>query len=302
MARFEPVSPHELAPALARLLAGPDGVPAAPLQVAAFQTYMTDAGLAWLGWRSGPPESPQALFLALLPPGRTALVLVPVPGAHGIRADVQIELSRNALEALGPQRLHYAQALVEPGSTARVDLLNEVGFRLLTNLLYLERDAVYPWIDPPGPGEATWRPYSPERDGLFEEVVAATYRESRDCPELSSLRPVSAALAAHRATGRFDSALWEVALCDGRPSGVLLLAEIAQGALLDVVYMGVVPEFRQRGVGGLLLRRALAQCRARRVRRLTAVVDARNEPARRLYARLALRPTAERVALLYCWR
>jgi ribosomal protein S18 acetylase RimI-like enzyme len=68
---------------------------------------------------------------------------------------------------------------------------------------------------------------------------------------------------------------------------------------MEVVYLGVAPEWRRRGVGKLLLRRALEQCRLVGTGQLTAVVDCRNDPARQLYAGFGFKPTAAREAYIY---
>ena len=63
--------------------------------------------------------------------------------------------------------------------------------------------------------------------------------------------------------------------------------------------MGVVAGRRRRGVGDLLLRRALQRCRESESRELTAVVDERNAPARQLYVRFGFMPIAAREAYIH---
>jgi len=67
------------------------------------------------------------------------------------------------------------------------------------------------------------------------------------------------------------------------------------------VYMGVVPSFRHRGAGALLIQRALERSRQCGARRLTLAADQRNQPARRLYARFSFLPVDRRDAYLYRW-
>jgi ribosomal protein S18 acetylase RimI-like enzyme len=131
--------------------------------------------------------------------------------------------------------------------------------------------------------------------------LLATYNDSLDCPELTGLRPIEDILAGHRAAGQFDPRLWELFLVDDEPAGCLLLAPLHTAPSLEVVYMGVVPEHRGRGVGDALLRRALQQCREHGARLLTLAVDGRNAPAKRLYERFGLKTVARRDAYLYRW-
>ncbi len=303
MYQLQPLGPADLPAVLPILLAVPGtGLRSGRHQVHAFCEYLTQCPIQWEGLCCGPSAAPSAVFFALLLPGRTAIVMIPSPGEHGITPDDQQYATRTGLANLGVRDLHYAQALLEPEAARKRALLEQAGFCPLAPLEYLERDAVHPWVDPPAPGEAEWASYGPDTDPEFATVVLATYQGSRDCPELTGLRPVGDILAAHKASGRFDPRLWELVRLAGRPAGCLLLAQLAHAPMLEVVYMGVVPEFRRRGIGQLLLRRALAQCRTVGARRLTVVVDGRNEPARRLYARFALVAVARRNAYLYRWK
>jgi mycothiol synthase len=299
---FQQVAPDELRPALAYLLAPPGaGLSSTRRLVEGFCQYLEQCPVQHEALRCGPARKPTGLFFSMLLPGATAIVMTPVPGEHGILPDDQLRVSQAAMQQLAPRGLHYAQALLEPESEAKSDLFDALGFRPLGPLLYLERDARYPWTDPPPPGELEWVRYSQATRPLFESTVLETYEGSLDCPELAGLRPIGDVLAAHQATGRFDPALWEVARREGQAAGCLLLAELPHFPALEVAYMGVVPRFRRSGIGGLLLRRALEQCRAVGARQLTVVVDDRNKPARSLYAQLGLKPITRRDARIYTW-
>ncbi len=299
---YDEIQPDELDAVLAHLLAPPTGSELAGRGlIDGFRDYLAQSPVQWQGIRAGPPSRPAGLFLALLLPGRTAIVIVPGPGQHTIDAETQSLVTVAGLARLAEQRLHFAQALVEPDATAKQNLLEQAGFKLLAPLIYLERDVVYPWTDPPDQDAATWITYSPATHDEFVHALEATYQDSRDCPELTSLRPTDDAILSHRASGLFDPRFWELVKIEGRLAGCLLLAPLAHGPVMEVVYMGVCPVARRRGVGTLLLRRAIQQSRRANLRRLTLVVDGRNTPARQLYERFALRPVARRNASLYLW-
>jgi ribosomal protein S18 acetylase RimI-like enzyme len=300
--RFEALAPADLRQALGYILAAPlSGGPAGQGQVAPFCTYLEQGSVAWEGLRCGPPAAPTALFLALRLPGRTGIVMIPPPGELGIDPAAQLAVTGAGLAALHRHRLHYAQALLEPEAVGKRALLEQAGFGPLASLLYLERSARFPWVDPPPASAVEWVRYGPATHAAFAVTVLATYQDSLDCPELTGLRPIEDILAAHQASGRFDPDLWELARRDGQTAGCALLSRAAQGPIVELVYMGVVPAWRGRGVGDLLLRRALARCREAGARHITAVVDARNTPARRLYDRFAFGPVARREAYLYRW-
>ena len=297
------LTPAELAHVLPLLLAPAGGSLAAGRElVPSFAAYMEQSVPEWVGWRTGAATRPRALLLTLLMPGRTALAVLPSPDAHGIDKAAQSHLMQVGVAALADRGLHYAQALVEPNADAKRMLLTRVGFTRLAPLVYLERDALYPWVNPPAPEDGEWVNFSDATCAEFEHVILATYQSSLDCPELTGIRPIEDVLAAHRAAGRFDSRLWELIRVRGDAAGCLLLAQLPQAGLLEVVYMGVLPEHRGRGVGAILLRRALEHCRATRTPRLSLVVDDRNAPAQRLYARLGLAPVTRRDAYWFRWR
>lgn len=302
MRQLNALQPADLAPALARVLAAPGrGKPADKSRVADFCDYLDECPVHWEGLRCGPPDAPSGLFFALLLPGATAVVMLPSPDTPGIVPADQVRVTTAGLAGLSARRLHFAQVLLPAEAGAQRPLLEQVGFHPLASLAYLERDARYPWVDPPAPAEAEWVHYRERNRALFGEVVLATYQDSLDCPELAGLRPIDDILTAHQASGRFDPLLWEVARADGQPAGCLLLSRHRQGPMLEIVYMGVVPAWRRRGVGALLLRRALERCRNVGARQLTVVVDSRNEPAKQLYARFGFLPVGQREVYLYRW-
>ena len=80
MPNVEQISPEELKRALPLLLATPGGRAASRAAVQVFQDYIRDPRIQWDAWRIGSVDRPAALVLALLLPGSTAIVLVPVPG------------------------------------------------------------------------------------------------------------------------------------------------------------------------------------------------------------------------------
>lgn len=299
MSPVERIPPTNLDELLRVVLADPGAGRAADrARLRGFQRHLSASGALPAGFavRRGGRLSGAAVTLRLA--GRTALLLAANPGEHGIELGDQIATVQDALADSSRANLHYIQALAEPTATAKAAAYAAAAFRRLTLLNYLERDARHPWVEPPEPAAAHWLAYAAETEASFAATVHATYSGSCDCPEIGPLRPIDDVLAGHRAAGRFDPRLWELALVADAPAGCILLSEVGDD-LLEVVYMGVVPAWRGRGVGDLLLRRALWHARARRRARVTLVVDERNAPALRAYARLQFRSVAERVVYLH---
>ena len=294
-----PLSESQLEAALALLLAPANQRQAAPRSaVRHFREHVQASGVPWEGLGAWDGGALRAVVLTLVPPGRTAVILVPPTTLSTIDAAEQRNLTRATVAALSARDLHFIQALIEPGDEARRALLAQAGLAPLTTLVYLERAATFPWTDPP-PQPFTWSSYNSQTHAEFERVVAESYIDSLDCPELAGLRPIADVLAGHRAAGRFDPDLWSLARVAGEPVGCLLLTRIAGGDIIEIVYLGVVPAWRRRGVGAALTQHAIDRARTLRVRRVSVAADARNTPAQQLYARFAFSPVGRRAVL---WR
>lgn len=298
MAQIETVAAGEREAALACVLASPGRATAATAHVRSFARYVETCGLEWIAWRCRRQRRATACLFVLFLPGRTAIAMFPHFAARGIEPEDQRELMAAGLDRLADRELHYVQALVEPHAADKRELLQTCGFAHLTQLLYLQRAADPSVVDLPTP-DADWIAYDDEHHDAFAQLLLATYEDSRDCPELTGLRPIDAVIASHKAAGEFRPALWEIACVAGQHAGCILLAPLTHGPLMEVVYLGVAPKWRKHGVGRLLLCRALEQCRLAGIAQLTAVVDCRNEPARQLYAGFGFRPTAAREAYIH---
>jgi ribosomal protein S18 acetylase RimI-like enzyme len=112
------------------------------------------------------------------------------------------------------------------------------------------------------------------------------------------VRSLDEILAGHQAQGVYDPDRWWVALRQGRPAGVLILAEMPDAPAWDISYVGVVPEERGRGVGRELTCKALHEAHAGGATWVTLSVDSRNGPAWKLYEGLGFRPHDRREVFL----
>jgi mycothiol synthase len=65
-----------------------------------------------------------------------------------------------------------------------------------------------------------------------------------------------------------------------------------------LVYIGLAPQVRGRGLGTILVQQALSTAAEDNRRRLTLAVDSSNQPALRLYFRHGFQKMAEKVALI----
>lgn len=197
--------------------------------------------------------------------------------------------------AAGRHRARLIQALTEPGGASPLArALEQAGFDRLAVLSYMRRPirAEDRYLTPP-PG-LEWRLYSFFRHRLFAGTITATYADSLDCPKLSGLRPVSDTIETHKRTGTFSARTWRLAMAGGEPLGVGLLNE-NQGRG-DLVYLGVVPAARHRGIGRAILERAIRDTAEMDLPQMGLAVDVSNTPALRLYEGAGFREIRRRLA------
>ena len=77
------------------------------------------------------------------------------------------------------------------------------------------------------------------------------------------------------------------------PIGVVISANGSEPDTVELAYLGVVPSARGRGIGTELLAGALRAIHSARIPVVTVSVDARNEPALRLYRRHGFTETGQ---------
>ena len=276
------------------------GVTAGPAAVRDFIAHLQDRGAA-IG-RAGIVRQGRRVVFAVLPvrsPGRTTLMLVRPTIPHAARP-AAADLVNAACEAERRAGTELAQALVPPSRAATADWLRSAcGFGGLATLLYLQKVA-HPRRLPPPPGGVEVREWSEANRPLFEAALRDSYEGSQDCPGLAGRRDVRDVLAGHMAAGAFDPRQW-IALRDAAgPAGVLLLCGIGPGGAggREVVYLGLTPRARGRGIGRWLMAWAEDAAAAAPGRVLALGVDDQNKPALALYYRCGLRGGPRRLALV----
>lgn len=232
------------------------------------------------------PPGPPACAALVESPGATALLT-------GCWESFFSRQPSNASEAIASccrTAFEHGSRLVEillpPAHYPASKMAADSGATHLTTLLYLRRCVATFEFSNSCAESLTWRSYTPHDHELFLAAIQRSYAQSMDCPELTLLRTAEETLAGHRAAGPFDPSLWWVVVRGNEPIGVLLLCEIPRERGLELVYVGVAQAVRGTGVADAMIDRALGLARARGAKFVALAVDARNIPARRLYARL----------------
>jgi GNAT superfamily N-acetyltransferase len=239
------------------------------------------------------------LILAGLPitsPGRTALIFT-----SACQQETEPTMARllDAICQAARHEIDLAQGLLDPADETSRRAFAAAKFELMAELHYLQctprKDAAFPVLSPP----LHWKNYSAENHPLFAATIMASYRDSLDCPALTGRRDIENVITGHKASGIFDPKLWHL-LCDGdEPLGVLLLSPAgAAESVVELVYLGLTPAARGRGLGAIMMKQALATVIFAKHARLSLAVDSRNVPALKLYYRHGMDRFTARVALM----
>ncbi|MFT3686574.1 MAG: GNAT family N-acetyltransferase [Phycisphaerales bacterium] len=223
--------------------------------------------------------------------------------AHEQRVGV-IQAACRALAAGDYGEIVLAQGLIEPGETALERSYLDGGFLRLAELAYLRRDiSRFARYDRPAwhtgvrvtrMSELPWD----TGQSMLVHAMEASYNGTLDCPALCGMRTVEDVLASHKSVGTFDPALWWLVTLDGTPAGCMLLSRFPAHDTVELVYLGVGPTLRGKGVGAGLLSLALCELQALGERSLACAVDLNNAPALTLYKRAKFKEFARRLAMI----
>lgn len=303
--------PEEHTTALAVLLTGRP-TPSHPA-VDHFIHFAHHQGFSLEGlWAAYTDQTPDCAALIIPGVGRTAVMFVsPSPDVRQIR--VMTELIQNVLQRQDPDRLRLIQVLLEPAQKREQQALEQAGFSSLASLVYMRRSSLARHnlmdADPAATGltdtiacdgrvlkAMSWRD---DDYDAFALAIETSYLNTLDCPDLVGVRDLDDIIAGHKAVGQFEPDLWTVYYQDDQPAAVLLLNPLIDRMELELVYLGLAPAFRGKGLARRLMQRALATARARDKTGIHLAVDERNQPAMKLYQGLGFRATGRKLAMIY---
>lgn len=177
--------------------------------------------------------------------------------------------------------------------------LTASGMRVLATLAHL----VWPCqaVQPPQ-APLTLQPLQALTQAEQLALLARVGEGSLDCPALREALPVETLLAGFHAqatSGMSPSPSHWFRLCyQGETVGVLLLAPHQLRWSLQL--MGLVPEWRGKGVGRAIIQHAQALAAQAGAQRLSLTVDSQNTPAQRVYAQAGLVEEGREVLLAWC--
>lgn len=255
-------------------------------------------------WAGFSDDKPVAVCLIFPSAGRTGMCFISrVKGPSA--TDLIVQVVQTAVRAQDPARMALLQTLLDPEQRLEKRALSQAGFMELATLCYMQREADL-HAEPMNLGQAdiTVLHYSAETHDHFARAILASYEDTLDCPGLVGLRRIGDIIAGHKAAGLFDPALWYAFYHGDQPVGVMLLADLPQRHSVELVYLGLSPAFRGRGLAKRILHHGLVVASQRHLRidrqpiYMCLAVDDRNEPALRLYRGLGFRVTTRKVAMI----
>ncbi len=231
-------------------------------------------------------------------PGKVASLYITDPREYPQAIAALPLCIEGAARDAGAAGLCLVQAIVEEQDHLSAQAYRNGGCEYLATLLYLERSD--PWLSPRPvfPSGVSLETYSAENHAQFCRAIEESYVGALDCPRLTGLRSLEDVVRGHKAVGRFRENLWFLLVCDRKPVGVLLLAEVEAREALELVYLGLAREMRGRGLGTALMQLALRQLAAYSLRVCTVAVDAKNTPAMALYRKMRFRSKDSRVVYI----
>lgn len=296
-AHVGPVPPEGYAEAVQFIASGGGSDALASAQAALLDDVLSKRGAgARLLWWARRARRCVAAAVVVLSPGRIGMLFscpVEAPGVlAGELAEVVHGVSRGALD----RGAAFVQSLTDPAVAQWAPVLAAAGFQRLAELIYMRLDLSAAAADE-APG-LVWRSYGEFTEEELSRVIAASYGGSLDCPRLAGLRTMHDVIAAHKRSGKFTpESWWLVHLAGGghSPAGCVLVNDV-DVTTAELVYLGVVPACRGRGLGAAMVQGAAAQVRRRGTQAMTLAVDVENIYARRIYERLGFVETQRRLA------
>ena len=250
----------------------------------------------WGCWRG---EQLWAVAMLLPCAGKTAMVFCspvsddPEPVSQVVEAVCQ---------SASPGKVHLIQALVEPAAAAQIQALEGAGFFTLAELINMKRATTAEFPALSLPEDFNVIQWKPQHRPQFAQAILASYEQTADCPKLVGLRDIDDIIDGHMATGQFKPDQWFCILQHQQPAGVMLLNNIPEQRSLELVYLGLAPSARGKGLAQLLLKHALGLGHRQALDSMSLAVDASNKPAIRLYDRLGFSSVNRRLALVRSMR
>jgi mycothiol synthase len=284
-----PASPHELMLAL-RVLFGrrseSDRDRRAERCRAALGSGDRDAAVLFVTRDAGSRVNGAAMAQAM--PGALGVAWPP----HAESPEAEDALTLAASDWLRGRGVKVCQAFAAAGEESEMAALERSGFRHITQLVSMRRELSLESLPPEPRSPMVFSPYTPPLSDEFRSVLLTTHEGTRDCPELNGSRTPDQLLIGFAEP--FPGGGWDLVRRADETVGVVIHSDGLERDTVELAYFGIVPAHRGRGIGSELLAQLLWAFHLAETRVLTLCVDARNDPALRLYRRFGFIETERR--------
>ncbi len=242
------------------------------------------------------PEKLCGVAIAIRQPGNSATLLA-----------FQVVGDASSREVLAPLVDRLAQAgvtFIQSGcdDDGQTNVLAAGGFEPLANLVMMSLEADQFAAASESIGEK-----APQRDAAepvtwvnldrlsddwpmhLNDVAGRTFIDTQDCPRLSDFRTADEIVQGYTEATHFDRRLASLMRVGGEWAGCLILTAHPESGAIELTYMGLVPEYRGKGLAGQLLAKTIGSAKAAGASRVVLAVDRDNRPAAAIYQRLGWR-------------
>jgi ribosomal protein S18 acetylase RimI-like enzyme len=240
--------------------------------------------------------NPVGVALTMHQLDRVSLVWPPVLTCQvSEMAIVQDALMSGLCDEIDRAGSKLAQALLNPDDVDEMHVLQRHSFEHLADMFFLARMLSEKDFEPTSAcHEFDFENFSDAATDRFAAAIERTYQQSLDCPFLDGFRNGADALVSHQLSGCFDPAGWRLYRNNGQDVGVLLMNEHPDQDAIELVYFGIVPEFRGRGFGRKILADGIQAAALTGRAAMFLAVDCGNTYANALYGELGFAELARR--------
>lgn len=234
--------------------------------------------------------------LTMHQPDRVSLVWPPVLSCQASNVTlVQDALMSRLCDEIDRVGSKLAQALLNPDDDDEMQMLQRHSFEHLADMYFIARTRSDQDFESVGPdSDIDHELFTDTNASRFAATIERTYEQSLDCPFLEGFRTGADALVSHRLSGCFDPAGWRLYRVDGQDVGVLLMNEHPDQDAIEVVYFGIVPEFRGKGLGRRILSEGVQAAALAGRAAMFLAVDCANVYANTLYNEIGFIELARR--------
>jgi len=167
--------------------------------------------------------------------------------------------------------------------------LQQAGFEYVSDILTLIADEItFPMEG--DSGRLSFVTGAP--DTAFEEMLPLferTFEQTNDFPTLIGFAPAVEVLRSYQTDAGYRPELWFFAQADKENIGCLILTDHPEFGQLELLYLGILPEYRGKKYAYSLVQHAQRTARRLGRRMVTVSVDSQNQAALRVYTRCGFR-------------